>query len=84
MLGSQDTALLHSVGDGKGLRVLAIILYSGMHVVVELAHHGDELGWASKLGHDLPEALPADGIERLCQVHEGGVESDILLLAFLL
>ena len=37
----QDTALLHSIGDRKGLERLTIVLDSYVHAVMELLHHED-------------------------------------------
>ena len=51
---------------------------------MEFSDDADKLAGAAKLGHDLPKAFPTDSVEGLCQVYKGGVEANVLLLAFLL
>ena len=51
---------------------------------MELTSQRDEPVRASKLTHDAPEAVAADGIEDFRQVHEGSVQVNLLLLALLL
>ena len=41
---------------------------------MELTNNRDESLRATELGHDLPQPHPADSVEGLGQVHEGGVE----------
>ena len=56
----------------------------GFHSVMKLVHHCDELLWATKLFHNLPEALAVHRVKRLGEVHEGCVEVLILLQTFFL
>ena len=56
----------------------------GFHSIMKLAHHCDELLWATKLFHNLPEALDDHRVKRLGEIHEGYVEVLILLQRFFL
>ena len=55
-----------------------------MHAVMELMNQHDESVRASKLTHDAPEAVVADGIKGFPQVHNGGVQVNVLVLGLLL
>ena len=58
--------------------MLTVILYTGLHAILELSDHSDKFVRAAKFGHDLPESVSADGIKRLCQIYEGSVEIQVL------
>ena len=83
-VGGQNAALFDSVGDREGVRRVAVVEDMGHHAIVELMDNGDELFGATELGHDLPEAIPTDRVERLGQVNEGDVEVLVPLNALLL
>ena len=51
---------------------------------MELLDYCDKLGGATKLGHDLPQPLTADSVKGFSEIHEGGIETNILLPALLL
>ena len=64
--------------------VVAIVLDCSTYAIMEFPNDADKLAGAAKLGHDLPKAFPTDSVDDLCKVRKGGVEANILLLAFLL
>ena len=60
------------------------VLHSGNHANMELPDQSDEPVRTAKCVHDLPQAIMAEVVKGLCQVHQGGVEADILFLKLLL
>lgn len=83
--GNQHAVLLYSVGDGKRLGLLTVVLYSEIYVDVELLEQSWQTRRASKLGRDVPQHPPAaDRIKCLCHIHEVGVWSNVLLPILLL
>ena len=83
-VGANTQPLFDPICDWEGLQIVAIVLDCSMHAIIEFPNDADKLAGAAKLGHDLPKAFPSDSVEGFCQVHKGGVEANILLLAFLL
>ena len=60
----QHTVLLKSIAYEEWLGVLTVVVNSRVHAIMELLDHRNELGGASKLGHDLPQPLTADVFKR--------------------
>ena len=75
----EDAVLLHAVCHWEGIRLVSVIEYVCHHSVVELSDNCDELVWAPKLSHNLPQTVSADCVKCLCQINEGYEEVTVLL-----
>ena len=68
--GRKHTSLLHSVGDGEGVRVFSVREDLSSHVVMEKAYERGEFSWTAELEEDGPESLSVDRVKRLREVYE--------------
>ena len=51
---------------------------------MDLPDHFNEPGGASKLGYGLAQLVAADVVKGFSEIHEGGIETNIVLLELLL